>query len=221
MGSGAWECDAIISPEATAGPLTARISFRVLVYNNDGCQFPPKKHELVATLKIIGDAKAKETQPPVEKKPPVLKDSITDKRGVVWMLNVDAAIEEARKENKLVFIDFAAVSCTYWAIQAKNVIPQSTVVAYLKEYVCVRLFIDSIPAECLNGKASFEECESAAEPNYDFMKMKLRGSWPPYYAVIRPTKNGAFEKVSEFSERNIDDVNTFVEFLKKPLKSKP
>lgn len=213
-GGGTWECEAIVSPDAEPGPLKATVGFRVLVYNKDNCMFAPRRFNLEASLKVTDDPKSN-----AKRTPPVLKESITDKQGVVWMLNVDAALQKARKENKLVFIDLAAVTCTYWAIQAKNVIPHESVVTQLKEYVCVRLFIDSIPADHFKGLATLEDGENAAEANYEFMR-KHGWSWPPQFAVIRPTKDGAFEKVSQFSERKIDDVKTFLEFLKKPLKGK-
>jgi hypothetical protein len=51
-GGGTWTRKAVVSPSAKAGATTAKVKFKLLVCEEDRC-FPPKTHELEATLKVL------------------------------------------------------------------------------------------------------------------------------------------------------------------------
>jgi hypothetical protein len=51
-GGGTWIRRAVVLPSAKAGATTAKVKFKLLVCDENSC-FPPKTHELAATLKIL------------------------------------------------------------------------------------------------------------------------------------------------------------------------
>ena len=51
-GGGTWVRKAVIVPSAKAGGTSAKVKFKLLVCEEDRC-FPPKTHELEATLKVL------------------------------------------------------------------------------------------------------------------------------------------------------------------------
>jgi hypothetical protein len=51
-GGGTWVRKAVVTPSAKAGPAAAKVKIKLLVCEEDRC-FPPKTHELEATLKVL------------------------------------------------------------------------------------------------------------------------------------------------------------------------
>jgi hypothetical protein len=51
-GGGTWIRRAVVPPTAKAGAVTAKVKFKLLVCDENTC-FPPKTHDLEATLKIL------------------------------------------------------------------------------------------------------------------------------------------------------------------------
>jgi len=51
-GGGTWVRKAVVAPTAKAGATSARVKLKLLVCEEDRC-FPPKTHELEATLKVL------------------------------------------------------------------------------------------------------------------------------------------------------------------------
>jgi hypothetical protein len=51
-GGGTWVRKAVVAPSAKAGPAAAKVKIKLLVCEEDRC-FPPKTHELEATLKVL------------------------------------------------------------------------------------------------------------------------------------------------------------------------
>jgi len=60
-GGGMWTRKAVVAPSAKAGATSAKVKFKLLVCEEDRC-FPPKTHELEATLKVL-DGPAVEVEP--------------------------------------------------------------------------------------------------------------------------------------------------------------
>lgn len=224
-GGGTWECQAQIPHDAKQGPAKARVTFRVIVVRDgpDPVMFPPKKFPLETTIKVFGEPLPGPKRPPVAPspatEPAVLKSSITDKRGIVWQLDFDGALKQARNQKKFVFIDFAAISNAYWVYNERKVLPPNEVSERLKEYVCLRLFIDAIPDDHFDGIPGPNDGEKAAERNFSLMGKTFGGGWPPFYVIVRPAKDSGFEKVADIGgKEQTRDVPKFVEFLSKPLK---
>lgn len=224
-GGGTWECEAQVRHDAKQGLAKAKITFRVIVGRGgpDPRWFVPKKFDLEATIKVAGEPvpgpKLPPIPPPPAKKPAVLKSSITDKGGIVWQLDFDRALKQARDQEKLVLIDFAAISNTNWVYNEQNVLPRMEVAARIKEYVCLRLFIDAFPDDHFDGDVGPNDGEKAAEKNYSLMGKTFGGGWSPFFVIVRPTKDGGFEKiVTAGGKEHTRDVPKFVEFLSKPLR---
>jgi hypothetical protein len=51
-GGGTWTRKAVVAPSAKPGAATTKVKFKLLVCEEDRC-FPPKTHELEATLKVL------------------------------------------------------------------------------------------------------------------------------------------------------------------------
>jgi DsbC/DsbD-like thiol-disulfide interchange protein len=51
-GGGTWTRKAVVAPSTKPGAATAKVKFKLLVCEEDRC-FPPKTHELEATLKVL------------------------------------------------------------------------------------------------------------------------------------------------------------------------
>src|SRR6185369_5129304 len=63
--------------------------------------------------------------------------------GVRWILNdLDGAREQARREQKLVFVDFTGYTCTNCRWMEANMFPRPEVRQQLQQLVAVRLYTD-------------------------------------------------------------------------------
>jgi hypothetical protein len=60
-GGGTWIRKAVVDPSARAGATSTKVKFKLLVCEEDRC-FPPKTHELEATVKVL-DGPAVEVDP--------------------------------------------------------------------------------------------------------------------------------------------------------------
>jgi thiol:disulfide interchange protein DsbD len=60
-----------------------------------------------------------------------------------WILNdYDGAMEQAKQENKLVFVDFTGYTCTNCRWMEANMFPRPEVAKEINKFVCVRLYTD-------------------------------------------------------------------------------
>lgn len=114
-----------------------------------------------------------------------------------WITNdYDAAIKQAKSENKKIFIDFTGYTCTNCRWMEANMFPKPAVRAELEKFVRVRLYTDG-----------------EGEPYEGFQKMQEQRFGTvalPLYAIMNPTDEiaGRFEGLTR-------DENEFVAFLKK------
>jgi len=60
-----------------------------------------------------------------------------------WILNdYDGAMQQAKQENKLVFVDFTGYTCTNCRWMEANMFPRPEVAKEINKFVCVRLYTD-------------------------------------------------------------------------------
>jgi hypothetical protein len=78
------------------------------------------------------------------------------------------------------------------------VFPQPQVKSLFARYVLVQLYVD------------YKENEAFLLKEFNTLQL-------PLYAVVEPTGDGKFRKVAVYEEGKINDVNGFVEFLRKNL----
>jgi len=124
---------------------------------------------------------------------------------LVWSHNLDEALAQARRENKLVFVDFTGMLCTNCKLNERNVFPRPEVEAAFGQHVLLKLYTDFTP-EGLEQKPD-------AQGAMQLRNERFETSALPLYALVRPTNDG-FEIVGKYEEGLINDVPGFVQFLK-------
>jgi thiol:disulfide interchange protein DsbD len=136
---------------------------------------------------------------------------------LTWSGDLAAALEEAAKEKKLVFIDFTGVSCANCKINETTVFNKPEVRDLFKQYVRVQLYTDEIPKESYKNAPADAKRETDAEANLKFQKAIFDTEQLPLYVVVKPVEGGQFEVVARYDEGRINKLDKFLEFLKKPL----
>jgi thiol:disulfide interchange protein DsbD len=135
--------------------------------------------------------------------PPDLKNSSrgffgnSNREELTWIDNdLEKAIEQARIENKRVFIDFTGYTCTNCRWMEANVFPKKEVEAEMSKFVLARLYTDG-DGEIYERQQQFQE--------QTFKTVAL-----PFYAIL----DGDGKTVSTFPglTRNVPE---FVDFLRK------
>ena len=88
--------------------------------------------------------------------------------GLVWMKDqYREALDRARRENKLVFIDFTGYACTNCHWMRANMLARPEIAAALKNYVLVELYTDGTDAASqANAKLQLEKFNTVSEPYY-------------------------------------------------------
>jgi hypothetical protein len=91
------------------------------------------------------------------------------------------------------------------------VFSQTTVKESLNRYTLVELYADKVPPEY--------QGISDAEANRQ-LQIKFGSTQLPFYVILKPLGNGAYEKLSAYAEGKINDVPGFVQFLQRPLEAR-
>jgi thiol:disulfide interchange protein DsbD len=96
--------------------------------------------------------------------------------GLAWMKDqYRAALDRARAENKLVFIDFTGYACANCHWMRANMMARPDVAAELRKFVLVELFTDGTDA--------------ASEENSKLQLAKFKTVSLPFYAIVDPGEN--------------------------------
>jgi len=138
-----------------------------------------------------------------------------------WHLDYIDAWNEAKRDNKLIFIDFTGVNCTNCRDNEENVFPLPAVAAGLKRYVRVQLYTDTVP----NPELSAREASLQAERN-SLWRDTIADPSNPNYIIFRPDYDTPFEddliKGTVLGRRSgtIRNASDFVEFLNSPFQTK-
>ncbi|QVL30103.1 thioredoxin family protein [Telmatocola sphagniphila] len=141
----------------------------------------------------------------------------TSSTGLIISSDLKRTLEEARRKNKLVFLDFTGVTCTNCRLNEKNVFPKPAVADLMKKYLNVQMYTDTVPANLYEGTASDEKREKDAEAILEFQQKVLNTIQLPTYAILKPVEGGKYQLVGTYEEGKINNVEAFVNFLKKPL----
>ena len=117
--------------------------------------------------------------------------------GLVWMKDqYREALDRARREGKLVFVDFTGYACTNCHWMRANMLSKPEIAALLKDFVLVELYTDGTDA--------------ASEANQKLQLEKFGTIAEPYYVILDPD-----EKLIAKFEGVTKDVPEYVAFLKK------
>ena len=95
---------------------------------------------------------------------------------LVWMKNqYREALDRARREGKLVFVNFTGYACTNCHWMKANMFPRPEIAAALKNFVLVELYTDGT--------------DEASRLNQDLQEKKFGTVAIPYYAILDPNEN--------------------------------
>jgi thiol:disulfide interchange protein DsbD len=117
--------------------------------------------------------------------------------GLVWMKDqYREALDRARREGKLVFVDFTGYACTNCHWMRANMLSRPEIAGVLKDYVLVELYTDGTDA--------------ASEANQKLQLDKFKTIAEPFYAILDADENvvATFEGLTK-------DVPEYLAFLKK------
>jgi len=121
--------------------------------------------------------------------------------GLAWMKNdYRGALERARRENKMVFVNFTGYACTNCHWMKANMFTRPEIAEAMNQYVLVELFTDSLDA--------------TAEENQKIQDSKFQTIAIPFYAILDPD-----EKVIA-SSAFTKDPQEYLAFLQKGLAPK-
>jgi thiol:disulfide interchange protein DsbD len=141
---------------------------------------------------------------------------------LAWHHDYIDAWNEAKKTNKLIFIDFTGVTCTNCRDNENNVFPRPEVRGELAKYVRLRLYTDVVPQKYLPNVPPAQVAAQAGR-NQKWQE-ELGNLTLPYYVVFRPDRERAIEndqlkgEVLGNRDGKINDVADFVQFLSAPLR---
>ena len=123
-----------------------------------------------------------------------------------WLGNLDRGLEEARKENRRVFIDFTGITCTNCRINENTVFVRPEIGELLNKYVLVQLYTDKVPP--------YYEPTTTGAQNQALQDSRFKTLQLPYYVIVEPTADG-FEIVKGYPQEGvINNVERFASFLR-------
>jgi len=130
---------------------------------------------------------------------------------LAWVGDLQDGLKQAATENKLVFLDFTATTCTNCKYNERAVFSKPEVKDLLRQYVLVHLYTDNVPPE-------YHSTTTGAE-NHDFQQTEFQDDKLPLYAIVKLKEDGGFEVVGRpYVEGKINNVDGFARFLQDPLK---
>ena len=116
--------------------------------------------------------------------------------GLAWKKNAyREALDEARRDGKLVFVNFTGIACANCHWMESNMFPRPEIAAALKGFVLVELFTDTD--------------DKAAEENQKLELSKFNTIASPFYAILDANEN----VVATFPGRTTDP-KEYLTFLK-------
>jgi thiol:disulfide interchange protein DsbD len=123
---------------------------------------------------------------------------------LTWKRNAyREALEEARRDHKLVFVNFTGIACANCHWMESNMFPRTEIAAVLKDFVRVELFTDTD--------------DQAADENQKLELSKFKTIASPFYAILDADEN----VIATFSGRTTN-AQEYLAFLKSgPANPKP
>ena len=126
-----------------------------------------------------------------------------ERPGLVWIKdNYRAALDQGRRENKLIFVNFTGVACANCKWMEANMFPRPEIAAALQKFVLLELYTD--------------RTDAVSEANEKLEEQKFKTVAEPFYAIIDPD-----ERVIATSEGRTTDSQEFLAFLNKTPAAAP
>ena len=122
---------------------------------------------------------------------------------LTWMKNqYREALDQARREGKLVFVNFTGYACANCHWMESNMFPRPEIAAALRNFVLVELYTDGTDAD--------------SEKNVALEDAKFKTIASPFYAIMDPDE----KVIATFDERTTD-TKKFLAFLQKGTAATP
>ncbi len=126
-----------------------------------------------------------------------------------WNTKLAVALEQAKKENKLVFLDFTGTLCTNCKLNERFAFPRPEIQAGLNKHVLLKLYTDKTPAGI--------EQEPAEVASLEMRNTRFKTNALPHYALLQPVGDD-FRIVRAYDGNLIQtpaEREAFVKFLSK------
>ena len=125
---------------------------------------------------------------------------------LTWLGDLNEALKQGESQNKLVFLDFTAQTCTNCKYNEREIFTIPDVKNQLDRYVLVHLYTDKVPPEY--------DSTTTGPQNQKLQADTFGSDQLPLYAILKPKRNGGHEVVGEpYKEGKINDVSGFFRFL--------
>jgi hypothetical protein len=141
---------------------------------------------------------------------------VSGRNGLPWTGDIEAALSQARRDNKLVLLAFVGKCDTNAALNNRVIFPQQAVQDALEPYVRVMLYIDYVPETFFAERTTEAQREAEVEANRKLHEKAFRTAASPLYAVVEPVGRSGFAVVGDLGTGRITDVGRFVQFLRDP-----
>lgn len=136
-----------------------------------------------------------------------------------WGNDLPDAIADAKRDNRLVFVDFTGKLCTNCKDNEQNVFPLPAVRKAMERYRLVQMYTDMVPDHFYSAPLDLGDAVDQAQANLRFQQKAFGTEQLPLYVILEPTATGA-RVVGVYAEGKINNVAAFTEFLTKPLDAK-
>lgn len=151
------------------------------------------------------------------------KEPASSRDHIAWVEHdYEFAWKKAVAENRLIFVDFTGVNCVNCRENERNVFPKPGVIDELRNYVCVKLYTDTVP----NPKLTAVQAKNEAELNALRQDKLINEIAQPSYVILNPNQKHPFvgQKIDAtvlgVRTGKIYDVPDFENFLREPLKNR-
>ena len=114
-----------------------------------------------------------------------------------WTADLDAALCEATRDRKLVFVVFDAQTDTNARHNEITVFARQDVRRLLKRYVLVKLYLDRVPDAFYRQTPTEKQGLEDAEANRNFENATFFTEVTPFYVILAPADSGRFEVIDK------------------------
>lgn len=134
-----------------------------------------------------------------------------------WSADLKGTLDAARKEKKLVFVDFTGVTCTNCKYNEESVFTLAGISRDLKQYKLVQMYTDDVPAEFYRSPPPLEARTEEAMANLRFQFQQFGTEQLPLYVILDPKPDGRTLIAGVYDEGKINNREAFAAFVAKPL----
>jgi thiol:disulfide interchange protein DsbD len=153
----------------------------------------------------------------------LLPETSTAPGELQWTADLPRAVVEARKERErtgkrqLVFVDFTGVTCKNCKYNEQNIFSKADVKDLFRPYRLVQMYTDTVPELFYARPTAEGQRQNEALANLGFQRRKFGTEQLPLYVILEPQADGSVTVVDVYDEGKINQVDRFVEFLKRPV----